>query len=160
MKELEIKKLTSGKYAVISCATLPSQANAYGNVHGGEIMKLMDSAAWCASCKYAHSMAVTARVEELIFHMPVMVGQLLTCFAEVIYTGNSSMIVYVRVEMEDISMQQDSITALTGIFTMVAIDENRRPHKVPQLPKPTDPEELALYNLGKERYLANKSSNK
>lgn len=160
MKNSDIAKLMSRKYAVLSNTMLPSQANSYGNVHGGEIMKLMDSAAWCASTKYARSMAVTARVEELMFHQPVLVGQLLTCFAEVIYTGTSSMIVYVRVAVEDITSNNGPYTALTGIFTMVAIDENRRTIKVPPLEKPEDAEELELYEMGRLRYLANKSSAK
>lgn len=158
MTEFEIKKLMSKKFAVISNVMLPSQANAYGNVHGGEIMKMMDSAAGCASSKYSNCMTVTARVEELVFHYPVHVGQLLTCFAEVIFAGNTSMIVYVRVEVQDINNKQNtSITALTGIFTMVAIDEEGKPCRVNKIELPKDKEEADLYNLGKEKYMMNKT---
>ena len=50
---------------VISEVMMPSQANPNGNVHGGEIMKLMDSAAYAAARRYARSNVVTARVDEL-----------------------------------------------------------------------------------------------
>ncbi|MHC1747237.1 MAG: acyl-CoA thioesterase [Cellulosilyticaceae bacterium] len=157
MKESEIKRFISDKVAIISNVMLPSQANAYGNVHGGEIMKMMDSAAGCASSKYAHGMAVTARVEELLFLHPVTVGQLLTCFAEVVYAGTTSMIVYVRVVVEDTAVKESNITALTGLFTMVSLDKNGRPAKVERLEQPEDEEELQLYLMGKERYMLNKT---
>ena len=50
---------------VISEVMMPSQANPNGNVHGGEIMKMMDSTAYAAARKYARSIVVTARVENL-----------------------------------------------------------------------------------------------
>lgn len=157
MKQSEIQKIMSKKFAVISNVMLPSQANAYGNVHGGEIMKMMDSAAGCASSKFAGGMTVTAKVEELTFHYPVHVGQLLTCFGEVIYTGTRSMIVYVRVEVNENGISQESVTALTGMFTMVAVDANGKTRNVPKVEPPEDKEELELYRKGEEIYKANKS---
>ena len=45
-------------------------------MHGGEIMKMMDSAAGVAAQKHAHTNVVTARVDELNFKKPVLVGEL------------------------------------------------------------------------------------
>ncbi len=56
---------------VMSQVMLPHQANVAGNVHGGEIMKFMDTAAGAAAMKYARCNCVTARVDELIFHLPI-----------------------------------------------------------------------------------------
>ena len=50
---------------VISEVMMPSQANVAGNIHGGEIMKLMDSTAYATARRYARSNVVTARVDEL-----------------------------------------------------------------------------------------------
>ena len=48
---------------VLSQVMLPNQANVAGNVHGGEIMKLMDSAAGAVAIRYAKENCVTARVD-------------------------------------------------------------------------------------------------
>ena len=57
---------------VLSEVMMPSQTNPSGNVHGGELMKMMDSTAYAAARKYARANVVTARVDELEFHLPIM----------------------------------------------------------------------------------------
>ena len=59
---------------VMSRVMMPHQANVAGNVHGGEIMKFMDEAAYAVAMKYARCNCVTARVDELQFHLPIFVG--------------------------------------------------------------------------------------
>ena len=63
-------------HSILAQLVLPMQANPAGNVHGGEIMKMMDSAAGVAAQKHAHTNVVTARVDELNFKKPVLVGEL------------------------------------------------------------------------------------
>ncbi|WP_333595219.1 acyl-CoA thioesterase, partial [Anaerospora hongkongensis] len=75
---------------VISEVMMPSQANVAGNIHGGEIIKLMDSTAYAAARRYARSNVVTARVDELEFHLPIFIGDLVICSAQVVYVGKSS----------------------------------------------------------------------
>ena len=87
---------------VISEVMMPSQANPNGNVHGGEIMKLMDSAAYAAARRYARSNVVTARVDELEFHLPIRIGDLVVVTADVVYVGHSSMEIAVNVIVEDL----------------------------------------------------------
>ena len=58
-------------------------------MHGGEVMKIMDSTAYASSRRYANSNTVTARVDELEFHLPIFIGDLLTCTAQVVYVGKS-----------------------------------------------------------------------
>ena len=107
--------------AVLAQMLLPYQANASGNIHGGEIMKLMDSTAGVSAMKYAHSNVVTARVDELQFKRPVHVGDHIICTAHVVYTGYSSMEVFVTVETENLLTGKINI-ALTAFFTMVAMN--------------------------------------
>ncbi len=71
-------------------------------MHGGEVMKIMDSTAYASSRRYANSNTVTARVDELEFHLPIFIGDLLTCTAQVVYVGKSSMQVKVVVEVESL----------------------------------------------------------
>ncbi len=107
-------------HSILAQLVLPMQANPAGNVHGGEIMKMMDSAAGVAAQKHAHTNVVTARVDELNFKKPVLVGELVTCKAQVIYAGRSSMEVFVTVESEDLITGNKQI-ALTAFFTMVSL---------------------------------------
>lgn len=150
------------KYATLAQLVLPGQANPAGNVHGGEIMKMMDSAAGVAAQRHSRSNIVTARVDELNFKRPVYVGNLVTCNAHVIYTGNSSMEVFVTVETENMVTGENFI-ALTAFFTMVALDDDGIPKKISQIEYPKDNYyETMLYLEGQKRHEmhnARKSSN-
>ena len=66
----------------LSEVMMPSQTNPSGNVHGGELMKMMDSTAYAAARKFCRSNVVTARVDELEFHTPILIGDLVTCTAD------------------------------------------------------------------------------
>jgi acyl-CoA hydrolase len=86
---------------IMSQLLLPSQANYAGNVHGGEIMKLMDNAAGVAARRYSRSNVVTARVDEMQFLQPILVDAFVICTATVAYVGTTSMEIFVTVDMED-----------------------------------------------------------
>lgn len=138
--------------AVMSQVMLPHQANAAGNVHGGEIMKMMDTTAYVAARKHARSSnVVTARVDELEFHLPVFVGELITCRAQLVFAGKSSMEVHVVVEVEDLETDNPPKIALTAYFTMVALDKKGSPTPVPKLILESE-EEKAAFEEGKRRY--------
>lgn len=146
-------KKMKDSFSVLAQLVLPMQANPAGNVHGGEIMKMMDSAAGVASQKHAHTNCVTARVEELNFKKPIHVGELVTCKSQVIFAGRSSMVVFVTVESEDLISGKKQI-ALTAFFTMVSLDKEGKPSAVPPLDYETDNAyEAKLYREGEKRYL-------
>ena len=71
-------KPVSGSKTVMARAMLPSDANPWGNVHGGEVMRLIDECAGAAATRHARSRVVTAFVDELSFLAPVFVGDLVT----------------------------------------------------------------------------------
>ena len=142
---------------VISEVMMPSHANPNGNVHGGEIMKMMDSAAYAVARRYARSNVVTARVDELEFHQPILIGDLVPCTAEIAFVGHSSMEVAVTVEVEELEQDTEGPQrALSAYFTMVALDRNSRPKNVPPLLLLTE-EERAAFEDGKRRYEKNKA---
>ena len=148
-----MKKRSIDSKIVVSEVVWPHKANIAGNMHGGEVMKIMDSTAYASSRRYANSNTVTARVDELEFHLPIFIGDLLTCTAQVVYVGKSSMQVKVVVEVESLECVGACRRnrALTAYFTMVSLDENGKPKLVPELIIETDEEKLA-YEEGKERY--------
>jgi len=133
----------------------PIHTNIAGNVHGGEIMKLMDNAAGIVAVRHSGRNVVTARVDKLEFHHPVHIGNLVTFNAKLSFVGNSSMEVMVKVLVEDLKSEESAKVAVTGFFTMIALDENGKPVAVPSLELTTD-EEKKLFEEGKERYLNNK----
>ena len=135
----------------LSEVMMPSQTNPSGNVHGGELMKMMDSTAYAAARKYSRSNVVTARVDELEFHTPILIGDLVTCTAEVIYVGHTSMEVAVNVEVEVLEAEQGPQHALSAYFTMVALDRNGRPMAVPPLELETD-EEREAFEAARKRH--------
>ncbi|HEY5497000.1 MAG TPA: acyl-CoA thioesterase, partial [Syntrophales bacterium] len=69
----------------------PQDANPAGNVHGGVIMKLIDTAAGVAAIRHARANAVTASVDRLDFYHPVFVGDFVTLRASVNFVGRTSM---------------------------------------------------------------------
>ena len=140
---------------VMSQVMLPHQANVAGNVHDGEIMKFMDTAAGAAAMKYARCNCVTARVDELIFHLPIFVGALVTCTATIAYVGNTSMDVYVRVDSEDMESGNGPEKALCAHFTMVAMSKTGKPQKVPPYTPETE-DEKELYESALEKVQARK----
>jgi acyl-CoA hydrolase len=115
----------------------PLDANVAGNVHGGNIMKLADSASGVVAIRHSGRNCVTATVDRFEFFAPVFVGNLVTLYASLNYVGRTSMEVGVRVEAEDLRTGKKTHTN-TSYFVMVAIDENGRPVEVPPLILETD----------------------
>jgi uncharacterized protein (TIGR00369 family) len=118
----------------------PQDANPAGNVHGGVIMKLIDTAAGAAAVKHSRSNCVTASIDRLDFHHPVFIGDMVTLKAGVTYTGKSSMEVGVRVESQNLLTGEIRHT-VSAYMTFVALDKNGRPIAIPPLILET-PEEL------------------
>ncbi|WP_053406073.1 acyl-CoA thioesterase [Persicobacter sp. CCB-QB2] len=111
---------------------LPSNANFSGKIHGGHILALMDQVAFTVASKHSACYCVTAAVERVEFLNPIEVGELVSMKAQVNYVGNTSMIVGIRVEAEDIKTGKTK-HCNSSYFTMVAKEEGGQPHKVPGL---------------------------
>lgn len=116
----------------LSHVMLPQDANIAGNVHGGVIMKHIDTAAGLVAARHARSNCVTASIDRLDFHHPVFVGNLLTLRASINFVGRTSMEIGVRAETEDVITGQIRHTA-SAYLTFVALDGNRRPKEVSPL---------------------------
>jgi uncharacterized protein (TIGR00369 family) len=110
----------------------PQDANPAGNVHGGVIMKLIDTAAGVAAFRHARSNVVTVSIDRLDFHYPVFVGDFVTLRAGLNHVGKTSMEVGVRVESENLLTGERRHTA-SAYLTFVALDRNSRPTLLPGL---------------------------
>ncbi len=125
-------KTVNESSAIVSYVTLPQDANRTGNVHGGVIMKHIDSAAAVAATRHARCDCVTASIDKLDFYSPVYIGDFLTLKASLNLVGRTSMEIGVRVEAEDLLMGETTHTA-SAYLTFVALGEDGRPKKVPPL---------------------------
>jgi len=128
---MEAKKVKDTQ-VVLAQQMNPQDANPAGNVHGGVIMKLIDTAAGVAAIRHARSNAVTASVDRLDFYHPVFVGNFVTLRASVNYVGRTSMEVGVRVESENLRTGEHLHTS-TAYLTYVSLDEQGKPQVLPPL---------------------------
>jgi len=122
---------------------LPSDANPSGNVHGGEIMRLIDECGGAAAGRHARQRVVTARVDELSFVAPVYVGNLVTARASVNDVGTKSMEVGVRVEAEDL-LTGKVVHVSSAYLVFVAIDEHGKAAPIPPVIAETDEEKRRM----------------
>lgn len=111
---------------------LPSHTNFSGKIHGGYILSLLDQVAFACASKFSGNYCVTASVDTVNFLKPIEVGELVTMKASVNYVGNSSMIIGIRVEAENI---QTGVLkhCNSSYITMVAKDKEGKSVSVPGL---------------------------
>jgi len=127
----------------------PDMANFAGNVHGGTILKLLDQVAYACASRYAGRYVVTLSVDQVTFREPIHVGELVSFLASVNYTGTTSMEVGIKVVTENI--QRQSVRhANSCFFTMVAVDDERKPVSVPPL-VPATPDQQRRHDAAKVR---------
>ena len=123
---------------------LPNDTNQLGNLLGGRLMEWMDIAAAICAQRHSNRVCVTAGVDELVFHQPIRIGEVVTLRASVNRAFATSMEVGVQVTAEN-QLTGEQKTANTAYLTFVAVDSHRRPPKVrPAVPQ--TPEERRRYD--------------
>ncbi|HEX7475253.1 MAG TPA: acyl-CoA thioesterase [Dehalococcoidales bacterium] len=142
-------KTVSESAVILSQLMGPQETNNAGNVHGGVIMRLIDSTAGVVAIRHARSNAVTASIDRLDFLYPAFAGDLVTFKASLNYVGATSMEIGVRVETENLITGEKRHTG-SAYLTYVALDESGRPRRIPGLILATD-EEIRRNCEAKER---------
>ena len=128
---MEGKKVSESS-VILAQQMNPQDANPAGNVHGGVIIKLIDTIAGAVATKHARVNTVTASIDRLDFHHPVYVGNLLTLKASLDMVGKTSMEIGVRVESENLITGEIRHTA-SAYLTFVALDKKGKPMLLPPL---------------------------
>ena len=144
----EFKTVKSSR-VTISQLMLPSYTNFSGKIHGGYLLSLLDQIAFACASKYSGNYCVTASVDTVDFLNPIEVGELVTLKASVNYVGNSSMIVGIRVEAENIQTGKLK-HCNSSYFTMVAKDVSGKNIKVPGLILSNNEDIRRFYNCVKQ----------
>ncbi len=115
----------------------PDMANFSGNVHGGQLLRLLDQVAYTCATRYAGTYVVTLSVDRVLFRDVIRVGELVTFSASVNYTGRTSMEIGIRVDTENIPHGSVRHTN-SSYFTMVAVDAEGKSVEVGALVPSTD----------------------
>jgi uncharacterized protein (TIGR00369 family) len=109
-----------------------TDANVTGNVHGGVIMRLVDTAAALAAIKHSGGVALTVAIDEMTFLEPVHIGEVVVLNASVNEVGRTSMECGVRVEAQD-PLTGDVRHVNSAYLAFVAVDQEGKPRPVPPL---------------------------
>ncbi|CAM3535373.1 acyl-CoA thioesterase [Stackebrandtia soli] len=133
----------SASCLVVSNIMGPQDTNLLGTVHGGVILKLIDSVAGVVAARHSDGPAVTASMDEMAFLVAVRVGDVVHADARITWAGRSSMEVAVTVTADrwDSSVPPTKVAA--AHLVMVAVDDNGKPRAVPPVQPETDEDERA-----------------
>lgn len=129
----------SDSQVLMSLQMNPADANPTGNVHGGTIMKLVDTAAGVCAVRHCRTRVATVSMDSMSFLHPVYVGNVVTLYASVNDVGNTSLEVGVRVEAENIRTGEKVHTS-SAYLVFVALDDLGNPTRVPPLLVETEDE--------------------
>lgn len=128
-----------------------AEANLLGTVHGGNIMKMVDDTAGVAANRFAEGPAVTAAMDEMAFHSPVRVGDVLHVSAQVNWAGTTSMEIGVRAEVDRWDAVTDRVHVASAYLVFVAVDDAGRTRHIPRLRLATAEEERRFREAGIRR---------
>jgi uncharacterized protein (TIGR00369 family) len=149
---MENYKTVKASQTTLTELMIPSYSNFGGKVHGGVILGLLDKVAYACAAKHAGNYCVTVSVDTVNFLAPVEVGELVSLMASVNYVGNSSMVIGIRVQTENIKTQEIKHTN-SSYITMVAIGEDHKPAQVPALILQTQTEIKRFYEAYQRKEL-------
>ncbi len=146
------ERLCSESNVEMTEMVLPNDANRLGNLLGGRLMHLIDIAAAIAASRHTNRVCVTASVDELHFHHPIRIGEVVTLKASVNRAFHTSVEVGVRVTKEDLLTGERKHTN-SAYLTFVAIDDDGRPVPVPRVKPATREERRRFRDAARRRDL-------
>jgi len=109
---------------------MPADANANGDIFGGWVLSQMDLAGGSLAVQRAQGRVATIAITGMSFHLPVFVGDEVSCYGRVIKIGRSSITVHIE-SWARRHRSGERVKVTEGTFTYVAIGEDRKPRPVP-----------------------------
>lgn len=146
------KKYAKASQVVMTEMVLPNDTNTLNNLMGGRLMHWMDVVSAIAAQKHANSIVVTASVDNVSFHHPIQLGNVVTLKAQVTRAFKSSMEVNIEVSAEDIPSGR-KVESNRAFFTFVAVDETGKPKEVPGVLPETEMEQELYASALRRRQL-------
>ena len=115
------------KQPEIRVLPMPSDTNASGDIFGGWVMSQVDIAGSIAAHRYVGNRVVTIAVNEFLFLKPILVGDLVSIYAEITRVGNTSIRIALEVFAEHERGKDNAVKVAEAVLTYVSIDENKIP---------------------------------
>lgn len=125
---MNVEDSPSGELTVQILA-MPKDTNANGDIFGGWLVSNMDMGGGIEARRYSGSRVVTVAIDNMRFIKPVNVGDLVSCYAELLKTGETSM--HYKLEVWTLSVNRaEQCKVADGTFIYVAIDETGKKRSV------------------------------
>ncbi len=109
---------------------MPADANPSGDIFGGWVLSQMDLAGGSVAGRRAQGRVATVAITGMTFHLPVFVGDEVSCHVSIVKTGRTSITVKVE-SWARRSLSGERVNVTEGLFTYVAIGPDRRPRPLP-----------------------------
>jgi len=125
--------LPNEKSPALRVMAQPTDANIHGDVFGGWIMAQVDIAGSIPATQRANGRVATVAVNSFLFKQPVFVGDLLSFYADIVKTGNTSITVSVEVYAQRMRLSEAIVKVTEATLTYVATGDDRKPRQLPPL---------------------------
>jgi acyl-CoA thioesterase YciA len=119
-----------GELAIRTLA-MPADANPSGDIFGGWVISQMDIAGGITAGARARGRVATVAVTGFTFHKPMLVGDVVCCYADIQKIGRTSITIGIEAWARRRDESQARTKVTEGVFTFVAIDEDGKPRPVP-----------------------------
>ncbi|MFO0892876.1 MAG: acyl-CoA thioesterase [Isosphaeraceae bacterium] len=118
----------------LSIIIMPGQANPYGTLHGGVLLRLADECGAIAALRHVgHGQITTAAMDSLTFLGPVFVGERVELFAEVTHVGRTSIESRIEIFAEPLEKASRRMVGVGYALYVALDDQGRKPQPVPPL---------------------------
>jgi acyl-CoA thioesterase YciA len=117
---------------VLRVVPMPADANFHGDIFGGWIMSQVDVAGAIPASRRAHGRVATIAVNSFVFRQPVLIGDVVSFFAQIVRVGRTSITVEVEVYAQrNPGKEEVTVKVTEASLTYVAVDATRRPRTLP-----------------------------
>lgn len=106
---------------------MPRDTNPAGTIFGGVILSYLDQAGAEAAIRAGAEGVVTVAMNQVVFHEPVFVGDLVSFYAELLRVGRTSLTVRVRVQAARRLARHQVVDVTEAEITYVNVGPDRRP---------------------------------
>ncbi len=122
--------LPADKEPTLRVVPMPADSNSSGDIFGGWVMSQVDIAGSIPAIRHARGRVATVAVNSFVFRQPVMVGDLVSFYAEVVKVGRTSITVSVEVYVQRNPEKVETVKVTEATLTYVAVDKQGRPRVV------------------------------
>ena len=130
MTDQQPTELPAGKEPTLRVVPMPADSNSTGDIFGGWVMSQVDIAGSIPAIRHARGRVATVAVNSFVFRQPVMVGDVVSLYAEIVKVGRTSITVSVEVYAQRNPEKEETVKVTEATLTYVAVDKQGRPRVV------------------------------